>query len=48
MGDLVTYLLHLGIVRVLSVPVAMSLIIYVLYRMAAPPEWNNDDGERHA
>ena len=47
MGDLVSYLLHLGIVRVLSVPIVMGLVVYALYRMAAPPEWH-DDGENKA
>ncbi len=37
MGDLISYLAHQGIVRVLSVPAAMILIIYVLWVLAAPP-----------
>ena len=44
MGDLINYILHLGIVRVLSVPIAMGLAVWILYRMAEPPEWH-DDGE---
>ena len=44
MGEFITYILHLGIVRVLSVPIVMGLVIYGLYRMAAPPEWHDDDG----
>lgn len=46
MGDLINYIAHVGIVRVLSVPVSMGLLIYILYRLAAPPEWH-DDGENH-
>ena len=47
MGDLISYILHLGIVRVLSVPIAMGVAVWLLYRVAEPPEWN-DDGENHA
>ncbi len=46
MGDLINYIAHVGIVRVLSVPAAMGLLIYILYRLAAPPEWH-DDSENH-
>jgi hypothetical protein len=39
------YFGHLGIVRVLSVPVMMGALIYILYVLAAPPSDNNrDDG----
>jgi len=46
MGDLINYIAHVGIVRVLSVPASMGLMIYILYRLAAPPEWH-DNGENH-
>ncbi|HXW83151.1 MAG TPA: hypothetical protein VEJ86_02005 [Candidatus Binataceae bacterium] len=44
LGNLIDYIAHLGIVRVLSVPAAMAVIIYFLYRLAAPPPENHDDG----
>jgi Na+/H+ antiporter NhaD/arsenite permease-like protein len=31
------YIARLGIVRVLSVPVSMTVLMYLLYRLAAPP-----------
>jgi len=37
------YLLRLGIVRVLSVPLAMVAIMYGLWVLAAPPEDLGDD-----
>jgi hypothetical protein len=37
------YLLHLGIVRVLSVPIGVALVMTVLYFLAAPPRDLNDD-----
>lgn len=37
------YLLRLGIVRVLSVPLAMVAIMYALWVLAAPPEDLGDD-----
>jgi len=46
MNSLVGYCARLGIVRVLSVPLAMVLIMYLLFRLAAPPEDLGDgDGE---
>ncbi len=42
MGDLISYLAHQGIVRVLSVPAVMILIIYILWVLAAPPTDLND------
>jgi len=48
MGGLFDTLLHEGIVRVLSVPIGMALVLYVLYVLAAPPKWTDeDDGEPH-
>jgi Na+/H+ antiporter NhaD/arsenite permease-like protein len=38
MNDFIDYIARLGIVRVLSVPVFMAVIMYLLYRWAAPPE----------
>ncbi len=38
MNSFLDYIARLGIVRVLSVPVAMGVIMYLLYRLAAPPE----------
>jgi hypothetical protein len=35
--------LHQGIVRVLSVPIAMSILLYIMYRLAAPPPWSDDE-----
>ena len=43
LGDLLDYIAHLGIVRVLSVPVAMGLIIWGLWVLAAPPPDNHND-----
>lgn len=37
MGDLLSYLAHQGIVRVLSVPIIIAAIMYVLWILAAPP-----------
>ena len=46
MNSLVSYCARLGIVRVLSVPLAMVVIMYLLYQLAAPPEDLGDtDGE---
>jgi hypothetical protein len=47
MGSLFGYLLHLGIVRVSFVPIVMAVAIYVLYRLAAPPEGNDDEAQGH-
>ena len=44
MGELVSYLGHQGIVRVLSVPVLMTALLYILYLLAAPHDDNRDDG----
>jgi len=39
------YLGHEGIVRVLSVPVLMAVLLWILYVLAAPPrDANHDDG----
>jgi hypothetical protein len=48
MGDLITGFLHQGIVRVLSVPLAMGAIIWVLWVLAAPREDQNDEGNANA
>ncbi len=46
MGNLISYLGHLGIVRVLSVPVVIGLVIWMLYVAAAPPKWTDEgDGQ---
>jgi hypothetical protein len=46
MNTLVNYCARLGIVRVLSVPVSMAVLMYLLWRLAAPPEdLDNDRGE---
>jgi hypothetical protein len=48
MGDFFSYLLHVGIVRVLSVPIVMLIALYGLYVLSAPPPWSDDDdGESH-
>ncbi len=38
MGALISHIAHLGIVRVLSVPVGMAVVMYLLFQLAAPPE----------
>jgi hypothetical protein len=38
MSSLIGFIARLGIVRVLSVPVFMVIIMYLLFRLAAPPE----------
>jgi hypothetical protein len=43
MGDVFSWFLHEGIVRVLSVPIAMSILLYIMYVLAAPPPWTDDD-----
>jgi len=43
MSGLIGYLGHQGIVRVLSVPVAIAVLVYLLYLMAAPPAGNHRD-----
>ena len=42
MGDVFSWFLHQGIVRVLSVPIGMSVMLYIIYRLAAPPPWTDD------
>ena len=42
MGDVFSWFLHEGIVRVLSVPIAMGALLYLMYILAAPPPWNDD------
>ncbi len=42
MGDLISYLAHQGIVRVLSVPTMMIVLIYILWVLAAPPKDDAD------
>jgi hypothetical protein len=42
MGEVISYLAHLGIVRVFSVPTLMSLAIYGIWRLSAPPPWEED------
>jgi hypothetical protein len=49
MGDLFTWFLQQGIVRVLSVPIAVGLLIWLMWVLAAPPQWHeNDDAEVHS
>jgi hypothetical protein len=43
MGDVITYIAHLGIVRVLTVPGAMVIALLLIWRAAAPAPWNDDD-----
>ncbi len=38
MNNLIQFIARLGIVRVLSVPLTMAVIMYLLFRLAAPPE----------
>jgi hypothetical protein len=43
MNTFVGYCARLGIVRVLSVPLTMVGLMYLLWRLAAPPEDLGDD-----
>jgi hypothetical protein len=43
MGNVFSWFLHEGIVRVLSVPIGMSIMLYVIYILAAPPTWTDDE-----
>ncbi|HKD69749.1 MAG TPA: hypothetical protein VKB84_23120 [Candidatus Binataceae bacterium] len=46
MNSVIGYCARLGIIRVLSVPLGMILLMYLLFRLAAPPEDLGDsDGE---
>jgi hypothetical protein len=48
MGNILSYFAHLGIVRVLSVPAMMGIALYLIFRAAAPPPLDGDDGaQRH-
>ncbi len=44
MGDIISYFAHLGIVRVLSVPAAMAIAVYLIWIAAAPPPLDGDEG----
>ena len=43
MGDVFSWFLHQGIVRVLSVPIGMLLLLYLMYVLAAPEPWSDDE-----
>ena len=43
MAGVFSWLLHEGIVRVLSVPIGMSVMLYIIYVLAAPPAWSDDE-----
>ena len=43
MGNVFSWFLHEGIVRVLSVPIGMSIMLYVIYVLAAPAPWTDDE-----
>jgi hypothetical protein len=45
MGALISYLAHLGIVRVAFVPTLIATTLYVLYVLAAPPEDRDEHGQ---
>ena len=48
MGDVFSWFLPQAIVRVLSVPTGMLLLLYLMYVLAAPPPWSDDeDGAPH-
>ncbi len=48
MGDLFTWFLHQGIVRVLSVPILIGLLIWLMWVLASPtPGQENDDAQAH-
>ena len=42
---MIDYLAHMGIVRVASIPLLMTLALYLLYRLAAPPPDVSDDDD---
>jgi hypothetical protein len=44
MGSIISYFAHLGIVRVLSVPTTMAIALYLIWRAAAPPPLDGDEG----
>ncbi len=46
MGELISYLAHLGIVRVLSVPIVLIGMVYLLWILAAPPPEGNSNTEQ--
>ncbi len=46
MDGFISYLGHLGIVRVLTVPGAIAVLVYLSWLLAAPPEDRNSDTER--
>ena len=43
MGDVFSWFLHQGIVRVLSVPIGMVVLLYAMYVMATPPPWTEEE-----
>ena len=43
MGDVFSWFLHQGIVRVLSVSIGMLLLLYLMYVLAAPEPWSDDE-----
>jgi hypothetical protein len=45
MAELISYLAHLGIVRVLSVPIVLIGLVYLLWLLAAPPPDRDRDSE---
>jgi hypothetical protein len=45
MNNLVGYCARLGIIRVLSVPLGIAALMYLLWLLAAPPEDLGDEGE---
>jgi hypothetical protein len=45
MNTVVGYCARLGIVRVLSVPLIMVAVMYLLWVLAKPPEDLGDEGE---
>ena len=47
MGSVLSWLSHQGIVRVLSVPAAMSVMLYIIYLLAVPPAWSDDEEAPH-
>jgi hypothetical protein len=43
MGDVFSWFLHQGIVRVLSVPIGMIILLYLMFVLAAPAPWTDDE-----
>jgi hypothetical protein len=43
MGEFLSWFLQQGIVRVLSVPIVIVLLVWLLWVWATPPPWQDDE-----